>query len=165
MDAISVSYRYRNPTENSLKFSPYCVYPHHSQTIGMDALAVLFLEIPNMQLHYDPMFDSLYIVSSCRFCVYFFGRRDFSVPLFYPAFDPSVPYSAIPLHMAHPTPPPPPATPATASPTSLAQVIPNISLSSESDPSEATDSPSSSSKPDVDYTSAGPGMANCFLME
>ena len=121
---------------------------------------VLFLEFPDVQLHYDPMFNSLYIIGSCRFCLYFFGRRDFSIPLFHPAFDPSVPYFSIPLHVAHHA---PPLAPAASPPTSPAQVVPDPSLGSDSDPSEATNSPSSSSGPDADYTLAEPGMANSFM--
>ena len=134
----------------------------------MDVMAVLFLEFPYMQLQYDPMFDSLYIVGSCRFRLYLFSHRDFAIPLCHPAFDPSVPYFSIHLHVVHLAPPPPPTAPVAlvaTPPASPTQVVLDISLSFESDPSEATDSPSSSSRPDVDYTSAGPGMANCFLME
>ena len=108
MNAMSVSYRHRNPTENSPKFSPYCVFPH--------AIAILFFKIPDMPLHYDPMFDSLYIVGSCRFRLYPFSHKDFAIPLFHLAFDSSIPYFAIPLHVAHPSPPPPPAAPTTPRP-------------------------------------------------
>ena len=84
----------------------------------MDVTTVLLLEIPDMQLHYDPMFDSLYIVGSCHFRLYLFSRRDFVIPLFHPTFDPSIPYFAIPLHVAHAAPPPPPAALATTPPAS-----------------------------------------------
>ena len=117
---------------------------------------------PDMQLHYDPMFDSLYIVGSCLFCLYLFSHRDFAIPLFHPAFNPSVPYFTISLHVAHPAPPPPPAAPTATPPASPPQVLPNISLSFESDPSKAIDSPSSSSGLDTDYTPAGPSMANGY---
>ena len=131
----------------------------------MDATTVPFLEFPDVQLHYDPMFDSLYVIGSCRFCLYFFGRRDFSVLLFHP----SVPYFCILLHVAHPAPPPltpaAPTTPVASPPASPTQVVLDLSPDSDSDPSEATDSPSSSSRPDTDYTLTEPGMANSFLME
>ena len=156
-----------NPTENFFKFSLCFIFPRHSQTPGMDATTILFLEIPDMQLHYDPIFDSLYIVGSCRFRLYLFSHSDFTIPLFHPAFDLFIPYFAIPLHVAHPAhpaPPPPPATPATTPPASPPQVVPDIPPSSESDLSETTDSPSSSG-PNKDYTPAGPGMANGYLTE
>ena len=96
-----------NPTENFFQILTLLYIPASFSDRQMDATAVLFLELPDVQLHYDPMFDSLYIICSYRFYLYFFGRRDFSVPLFHPAFNPSVPYFTIPLHVAHPTPPPP----------------------------------------------------------
>ena len=160
--------QHTNPTENFFKFSLCFIFPRHSQTLVMVAMAALFIELPEMQLHYDPMFDSLYIVGSCRFRLYLFSHRDFGIPLFHPAFDPSVPYFAMPLHVAHPTPPPPPIAPAASvatPPASPPQMVPNIPLSHESDPSEASDSPSSSSGPDADYTPAEPGMVNGYPIE
>ena len=115
-----------------------------------------------MQLHYDPAFDSLYIVGSCHFRLYLFSNRNFVVPLFYSAFDPVAPYLAIPLHVVHPAPPPATAAPPPASPP---QVVPDIPLSPMSDPSEASGSSSSSSGPSADYSPAGPGMANGYLTE
>ena len=114
------------------------------------------------------MFDSLYIVGSCHFRLYLFSHQDFGVLIFHPTFDPSVPYFAMPLHVAHPAPPPPPAAPVApiaTPPASPTQVVPDIPLSPESDPSEASDSPSFSSGPDADYTPAGLGMANGYLSE
>ena len=64
--------------------------------------------------------------------------------------------------MAHPA-APPPAAPATSSPASPTQVVFELSPSSDSDPSEATDVPSSSSRPDADYTLTELGMENGFL--
>ena len=128
--------QHMNPTESFLKFSPCFAFPHHSHIPKMDA-TILFVEILDMQLHYDPIFDSLYIVGSCRFRIYFFSDRDFAVPLFDPTFDPSTPYIAFPLHVAHPT---PLATPLAASPPGF----PTDPLDPESDPSEATGSSSSS---------------------
>ena len=72
----------------------------------------------------------------------------------------------MPLHVAHPAPSPPlapPTAPVAAPPASPPQVVSDISISPESDPSEATDSPFSSSGPDANYTPAGPGMANVYL--
>ena len=118
-----------NPTENFFKFSLCFIFPRHSQTPVMDVMAVLCLEFPDMQLHYDPMFDSLYIVGSCHFRLYLFSHRDFTIPLFHLAFDPSVPYFAIPLHVAHPARPPPPAAlaaPAAIPPTSPPLVVSDI---------------------------------------
>ena len=126
----------------------------------MDTTATLFFEIPEMQLHYDPMYDSLYIVGSCHFRLYLFSNRNFAAPLFHPAFDPIALYFVIPLHVAHPAPSPIPAAPPPASPP---QVVPDIPLSPMSDPSEASGSSSSSSGPSADYSSAGPGMANGYL--
>ena len=134
----------------------------------MDVMAVLFLEFPNMQLHYNLMFNSLYIVGSYHFRLCHFSHKDFVIPLFHPAFDPSVPYFAIPLHVAHPAPPSPHAALAAlavAPPTSPDQVVPNLQLNSESDPSEATGSPSSSSGSNPGYSPVGLSMANGFLIE
>ena len=156
--------QHMNPTENFFKFSPCFTFPRHSQTLVMEAMTVLFIELPEMQLHYDPMFDSLYIVGSCRFRLYLFSHQDFGIPLFHPTFDPLVPYFAMPLYVAHPTPPPPPTAPTTPTapvatpPTSPPPVVPDIPLSLESDPSEASDSPSSSFGPDADYTPVGPSI-------
>ena len=138
------------------------MYPRHSQIMKMDVTVVLFIEILDLRLHYDPMFDSLYIASTSHFCLYFFTCRDFVVPFFHPLFDPVAPYIAISLHMAHPA--PPVAPPALASPpTSPPQVVPSLSLDDE-DPSEAVESSSSSSSgPSCYYTLAEPGMANGFL--
>ena len=146
--------QHTNPTKNFLKFSPRFAFPRHSQIPEVEAIAVLFVEIPDMQLHYDPMFDSLYIVGSCRFRIYFFSRGDFAVPLFHPTFDPSTPYIAFPLHVAHPA---PPAAPLAAPPPGF----PADPLDPESDLSEATGS-SSSSGPD-DYAYARLGMANDYV--
>ena len=135
----------------------------------MDEMAILFIEVPDIELHYDPMFNSLYIVGSCRFWLYFFSHRDFTIPFLHPAFDPSVPYFAMPLHVSHPAPPPPPPTapvaPVATPPASPPQVVLDIPLNSESNPFEATYSHSSSSGLDADYTPAGPGMANGYLTE
>ena len=95
MNATSVYYNYRNPTENFFKFSPYFMYPCHSQTVMMDVMVVLFIEFPDLQFHYDLMFDSLYITSSCHFHLYFFAYRGFAVPHFHPLFDLAAPYIAI----------------------------------------------------------------------
>ena len=157
MNAMSVYYSYRNPIENFLKFSPYFMYSRHSQITKMDATTILFIEFPDLQFHHDPMFNSLYITSTCHFCLYFFAHRNFVVPLFHPLFDPTTPYIAIPLHMAHLAPPTaPPAAPA-----SPPQVVPSLSF--ESDPPEDTSTSSSSSAPNDGYTPANSGMANRFL--
>ena len=151
-------------TQILLKISPNShsiLYPPHSQTPKTNAITVLFLEFPDLQLRHNQMFDSLYIVGSCRFRLYFFSHRDFAIPLFHLTFDPSVPYFAILLYVANPAPPPPPAPPAT-SPALTTQVVPDLPLSSDSYPSEATDSPSSSSGPDANYTLVGPDMAKRF---
>ena len=71
----------------------------------MDVTVVLFIEILDLQLHYDPMFDSLYIIITSHFRLYFFTRRDFVVPFFHPLFDSAAPYIASSLHMAHLAPP------------------------------------------------------------
>ena len=89
MNATSVYYSYKNPTENFFKFSPYVMYSCHSQTVTMDVTAVLFSEFPDLQLYHDPMFDSLYMTGTCRFHFYFFFLRDSTVPLFHPLFDPT----------------------------------------------------------------------------
>ena len=68
-------------------------------------MGVLFLEFPDLHFHLDLVLDSAYIASTCRFRFYFFFHRDFAVPLTYPLFDPSAPYIAILLYMAHPFPP------------------------------------------------------------
>ena len=128
----------------------------------METTATLFLEIPDIHLHYDPMYDSLYIVGSCHFCLYLFSNRDFAAPLFHLTFDPAAPYFAISLHVAHPAPLPAPAAPLPASPL---QAVPDFPLSPESDSSEASSSSSSSSGSSVDYSPAGPAMANGYLTE
>ena len=156
-----------NPIENFFKFSLF-IFPRHSQTPVMDAMAVLFLEFLDMQLHHDQMFDFLYIVGSCYFRLYLFSRRDFAIQLFHLAFDPSIPYFAIALHMTHPTPPLPPAAPsapAAAPSASPAQVVPDLQLDSKSNPSEAIGSLSSSSGSNLGYSLAKPSMAKCFLTE
>ena len=160
---MSVYYNYRNSTKNLFKFSLHFMSPSHSQTAAMDVTAVLFIEFPDLQVHYDPVFGSLYITSTYRFRLYFFALRDFAIPLFHPQFDPATPYIAIALHMAYPAPPAPLATtPPASPPTSPPQVIP--ALPSESDPSEELPSSSSSSfECSVNYIPIKPGMANGFL--
>ena len=98
--------RIRFPIENFFKFSPYCVLPHHSQTMEDAATGVLFLEFLDLHFHLDPVLDSVYIAGSCRFRFYFFFSRDFTVPLSHPLFDPTAPYVAIPIYVAHPFPSP-----------------------------------------------------------
>ena len=163
MNATSVYYNYRNPTENFFKFSPYFMYWHHSQTATLDATVVLFIEFPNLQFHYDPMFDSLYITGACHLCLYFFARRDFVVPLFHLLFDPTAPYLSISLQVAHSAPLAAPlATP--PAPASPPQVVPSFSLDDDKDPSEASaSSHDSSSGPNNNYTPAELGIANGFL--
>ena len=129
---------------------------------------ILFIEFPDLYFHLDPVIDSAYIAGSCRFHFYFIFRRDFTVPLTHPLFDPSTPYIAIRQYMAHPFPPPLAAIVAAAAPTpvepltSPPQQVPFISLSEDDDPSEATSS-SSSSAPGDSYASADASMANGFL--
>ena len=81
--------------------------------MDMAVTIILFAELPELQFHYDPVIDSLYITATCRFRLYFFFSHDFAIPLFSPLFDPATPFLAIPLHMAHPAAPPipPPASP------------------------------------------------------
>ena len=108
--------------------------------------------------------------SGDRLCIYhwnlplsfvFFFHKGFAVPLSYPLFDPAVPFIAIPLQMAYPT--PPPAPPVASSLASFPQLVPSISLDDD-DPLEVAGSYSSSSfEPSDDYTPAKPDMANRFL--
>ena len=72
------------------------------------------------------MIDSVYIIGTCRFHLYFFFSKDFTIPLSHPLFDPATLFIAIPLYMAHPV--PPPVTPAATPPTSPSQVVPSLSL-------------------------------------
>ena len=97
MNAMSVYYSYRNPAENFFKFSPSFMYPCHSQITKIDATTMLFIKFPDLQLHYDPMFDSLYITGTCHFRLYFFACRDFAIPLFRPLFDLVASYIACPF--------------------------------------------------------------------
>ena len=122
----------------------------------MDATTIFFIEFLDLQLHNDPMFDSLYIIGACHFRLYFFSCRDFVVPPFHLLFDSAAPYIAISLQMAHLAPPVAPSAPA-----SPPQVVP--SLSSESDPSEDAASSSSSSTPGDGYAPINQGMTNGFL--
>ena len=82
----------------------------------MATTAVLFIEFPDLQVHYDPVFSSLYIIGTCRFHFYFFTLKDFAVPIFHPQFDSIAPYITVALHMAHPAPLAPPAATPSASP-------------------------------------------------
>ena len=131
------------------------------------ATGILFIEFPDLHFHLDPGIHFVYIAVSCRFCLYFFFRRDFAVPLTHPLFDPIAPYIAIPPYMAHPFPPPAAAAAPTAVPVappmSPPQQVPSISLSEEEDPLEATSSSSSSSALGGGYTLADAGMVNGFL--
>ena len=127
------------------------------------AIGVLFIEFPDLHFHLDLILDSVHIAGSCHFRFYFFFHRDFIVPLTHPLFDPSTPYIAIPLYIAHPFPPPAAATAPVAPPTSPLQQVPSISLSDNDDPSEATSSSSSSSAPGDGYAPADASMANGFL--
>ena len=105
------------------------------------------------------MFDSLYIIGAYHFRLYFFARRDFAVTLFHPLFDPTAPYIAISLQVAHPG--PPAAQPA---PTSPPQVVPSLSLNDDEEPSEASTSfRGSSSGPSNSYTLAKLGTMNGFF--
>ena len=125
-------------------------------------MGILFIELPNLQFHIDPMIDSVYITGTCRFRLYFFFHRDFAVPLFHLLFGPTVPFIVIPLHMAQPAPPPVPLT--ATPPTSPPQVVPSLSLDDDDDPLEVSaSSPGSSFEPSDSYTPAELGVANGFL--
>ena len=165
MTTMSDLRRIRIPTKNFLKFSPYYVLPHHSQIMENVATGVLFIEFPNLHFHLHPFMDSGYIAGSCRFHFYFFFNRDFVVPLTHPLFNPTAPYIAIPIYMAHPFPPPVAAVAAApaASPAASPQQVPSISFSEEEDLSEVVSSSSSSSAPGIDYAPADANMANGFL--
>ena len=95
--------------------------------MDMAAIVVLFAELPELQLHLDPVLDSIYITATCCVRLYIFFHRDFAVPLFNPLFDLVTPFLAILLHMDHTAAPP-------TTPTSPPQVVPSLSF--ESDPSE-----------------------------
>ena len=122
---------------------------------------MLFIEFPDLQFHYDPMFNSLYITGACHFHLYFFACRDFAILLlFHPLFDPAAPYITISLQVAHPAPlaaaPPAPASPP--------QVVPSLSLDNDEDYFDASASSHGSSfGPNDSYTLAEPSMANGFL--
>ena len=89
------------------------MYLHYSQTMDMVATTILFIEFPELQFHLDPVIDSVYITGTYCFCLFFFFRRDFIVPLSHPLFNPIAPFIAIPVYIAHPAAPPvpPPASP------------------------------------------------------
>ena len=128
-------------------------------------MGILFVEFPKLHFHLDPIIDSVYIAGNCRFHFYFFFSRDFTVPLSHPLFDPTAPYVAIPIYLAHPFPPPAAAATAAALAASSAASppqAPSISFSEEEDPSEAMSLSSSSSIPGGGYTPADAGMANGF---
>ena len=120
------------------------------------ATIILFVEMPELQWHYNHVIDSLYMTATCQLCLYIFFHRDFVVPLFSPLFDPASPFLAILLYIAHPIPPsvaPPTTPPQLAHPTSF-----------ENDPSEMVDSFSSSSSAlDNNCAPIDSGMANRFL--
>ena len=127
----------------------------------MAVTTILFIEFPELQIHLNPMIDSMYITRNCHFRLYFFFRRDFVVPLSHPLFDPAAPFLAILLYMAHPT--PPLAALAASPPTSPPQVVPSLSPGDD-DPSEVVDSSfGSSSRPGDGYAPVEPSMANGFL--
>ena len=118
-------------------------------------IAILFVELPDLQWHYDHVIDSLYMIGTCHFRLDFFFHRDFVVPFFHPLFDPTTPFLAIPLYMTHPV---PPAAPPTAPPE------PIHPASSDSDPLEMLDSsPSSSSGPNDSYAPVDSDMVIRFL--
>ena len=128
------------------------------------ATSILFIEFPDLHIDLDPFIDYVYISGSCWFRLYFFFCRDFAVPLTHPLFDPSAPYIAIPLYMAHSFPPPPTtAVPAAAPTASPSQQVPSITPSKEEDSSEATSSSSSSSAPGGGFTPTDAGMVDGFL--
>ena len=151
-----------NPTENFLKFSPHQICPHHSQTLEMVATIIIFTELPEWHLHYDPILDSLYITATCCFRLYIFFFHDFIVPLFSPSFDPTAPFLAMPIYMAHPA--APPAAALASLPASTPQVVPSFPF--ESDPSEELASSSPSTSPStsaVEYALTDLAMVNGFL--
>ena len=159
--------RIRFPTENFFKFSRYYVLPHHSQTMENAVTSVLFLEFPDLHFHLNPVLDSVYITGSYRFRFYFFFSIDFAIPLSHPLFDPTIPYVAISIYVAHPFSPPAaaaavavaPVSPPAASP----QQAPSMSFSEEEDPSKVASSSSSSFAPSSGYALADAGIANGFL--
>ena len=120
------------------------------------ATIILFVEMPELQWHYNHVIDSLYLTATYQLCLYIFFHRDFVVPLFSPLFDLVSPFLAIPLYITHPIPPsvaPPATPPQLAHPASF-----------ENDPSEMVDSFSSSSSAfDDNCALAVSGMANKFL--
>ena len=95
-------------------------------------MGILCIEFHDLQIHIDPVIDSIYITGICRFRLYFFFRKDFAISLFHPLFDPTTLFIAIPLHMAQPA--PPLVAPATTSPTLPSQVVPSLSLDDDDDP-------------------------------
>ena len=132
------------------------MYLCHSQTMDMAAMTFFFIEFPELQFHLDPMIDSMYITGTCCFHLYFF----FSQRLCCSSFSSFIQYRYT-LHSHSFT------SGLFSSINSTitrftTQVVP--SFSSIGDPSEAADSPSSSSStPDDGYTPVDPGMANEFL--
>ena len=160
MNVISVYYSYRNPIENFTNFHPTlctCIILRSRRWMRSPSFLLRFW---NLQPHYDPMFDSLYITRTSHFRLYFFTSRDFVVPLFHPLFDPAAPYIAI--HMAHPVPPAAPLAPASP-PAWQPQVVPSLSLDDEDASEVVVSSSSLSSRPSGDYTPAKLGMPNGFL--
>lgn len=130
----------------------HCVYLCHSQMTEMATMA-LFAEMLEWQWHYSPALDSLYLTAPSHVCLYILFQHPFTVLVFSRAFDPVAPYDEIPLHMAHLT---------------MAPPQPSPSMSMETDPSEASTSPSSAStfgdsKPLCDDPGAPSIMVNDFL--
>ena len=152
---------YWNPTENFIN-SHLTVCPLHSQTMDQAVMGILFIEFPDLHFHIEPVIDSIYIIGTCHFHLYFYFSKNFAVPHFHHLFDLAAPFIAIPLHMAQPAPPPEPL--ATTPPTLPSQVVPSLSLDDDDDPLKASaSSPSSSTIPSDNYTRAELDMANRFL--
>ena len=129
MIMISVCVVVQETLQRILNSHTYCIYPCHSQTTAMAAIA-FFAKVPKWQWHYNPALDSLYLTATSRVCLYIFFYLPFAVSVLSQFFDPEAHFDRIPLYMAHP---------AALSP----QPLPPASM--ETNPSQASASSSSSS--------------------
>ena len=76
------------------------MYPCHSQMTAMAAMA-FFAEALEWKWHYNPVLDSLYVMTTSCVRLHIFFRL-FAVSVLSPFFDSEALFDRIPLYMAHP---------------------------------------------------------------
>ena len=78
------------------------MFPCRLQRMLASSTVVIFIELPMMHWHFDPMLNASVLTIQIAMRIYMFHSRQFHVPMMSPFFRPHKPYDDITLDNVHP---------------------------------------------------------------